>query len=232
MYCSEGILVKHEAGKSSARILQCRRWSCPLCQPDRQRQLVAKGISGHPNRFITLTVNPAVGTDPVHRAHLLVDAFRKVRRAAMREFKLKHFEFLAVLEAQKSGEPHLHVLARFRWIDQAWLSEQMRLHIGAPICDVRKITSTAQAAGYVAKYCGKEPIRFGTLKRYWSSRGYESGRWLAERPISDGPPRWERRNQSLDGWLETQRWLGHTVEQDRRWFVSLHCQPRGSPVPW
>ena len=104
---------------------------------------------------------------------------RKVRglmRAAMKdkETMRKHaVEFLAVVEAQGSGEPHLHIICRMPYIPQAWIAQQMDRRIGAPICWIEAVYQTRKLANYVAKYCGKNPHRFGTLKRYW-----QSVRWL------------------------------------------------------
>lgn len=38
--------------------------------------------------------------------------------------------------------------------------------------DVREITSLAQSVFYVTKYIAKAPARFGTCKRYWTSKNW------------------------------------------------------------
>ena len=153
--------------------MRCRSWGCEFCRPRRHAQLVALAQSGQPGAFITLTSGPETGRSPVEAARALVLAWRKVRREAMRVYGLDRLPFLAVFEATKAGRPHLHILARVRWLDQAWLSKRMAFHARAPIVDIRRVNTPRQVANYVAKYIGKAPHRFGTCKRYWASRDYE-----------------------------------------------------------
>jgi hypothetical protein len=81
--------------------------------------------------------------------------------------------FMAVFERTKKGEPHLHILARAEWVPQGWLSKCCASLLCSPVVDVRRITNRAKMAAYVAKYCGKDPASFGTVKRYWCSQDYE-----------------------------------------------------------
>lgn len=173
MFCREASLVKYSHNVTVATPLYCRSWGCPECQPGRKRQLVALAASGHPTSFITLTVNPASSSSPRARARALVDAWRTVVRAAKRKYSYRSIPYLAVFEATKAGEPHLHILARVRWIDQRWLSAQMRALINAPIVDIRRVKGKRMVSIYVAKYVGKEPGKFGTCKRYWRTRDYQ-----------------------------------------------------------
>ena len=169
MYCEyNAILSQYEAG-IKASPLKCGRWQCLDCRECRRKRLRAEAFRGKPNAFITLTVNPDVGESPTHRAQLLVDAWRKVRRRAKKHWGNKKIPFLAVFEETKKDEPHLHILARLKWIPQDWLSEQMQAEIGAPVVDIRRVNSGKKAAGYVSKYVGKNPEKFEGCKRYWRS---------------------------------------------------------------
>ena len=152
--------------------LMCRSWGCDYCQPRRKRMLVDLAKSGHPNRLVTLTVSAASGSDRADRARKLAHAWRIVAQRWRRLNPTQTLEYLAVFEATKLGEPHLHVLCRSGYIAQRWLSAQMASLISAPIVDIRKIGSAAHAAHYVTKYIGKAPERFATCKRYWHTRGY------------------------------------------------------------
>lgn len=100
---------------------------------------------------------------------------RKVKRIAMREDKRGRevSGYLWVLEAHKSGWPHMHILWRGRYVPQQWLSEQLAELLGSPVCDIRRVKDRAAYAAYVAAYCGKEPHRFGTTKRYSQTRNYQ-----------------------------------------------------------
>ena len=173
MFCREASLVKYDARVTVATPLYCRSWGCDECQPARKRQLVALAASGRPTSFITLTVNPASGGSSRARARRLVDAWRVVVRRAKKKYGYRSIPYLAVFEATKAGEPHLHILARVRWIDQRWLSAQMRTLIDAPIVDIRRVKGKRMISSYIAKYVGKEPGKFGTCKRYWRTRDYQ-----------------------------------------------------------
>ena len=175
MLCSEASLVNHGFAKIRAVTLRCRSWGCELCQPMRRGQLMKLGRDGAPTTFITLTVSKKSGTDPEARARALVDAWRQVVKRAKKEYGYRSIPYMAVFEATKAGEPHLHILARVKWIDQRWLSRQLDQLIGAPICDIRRVKSAKQAAHYVAKYVGKAPGKFGTCKRYWTTPGLAGG---------------------------------------------------------
>ena len=182
MLCREMSLVKDDGTNGVAIPLLCRSWGCAWCRPIRQRQLVRLAESGTPNRFVTLTSNPSTGTSPAARAHALAVAWRLVCKRWRRANPEGTLEFLAVFEATKAGEPHLHILCRSGYIDQRWLSRQMKAIANAPIVDVRKVTNASTYARYIAKYVGKTPQRFGTCKRYWVTPGYAA---LGEKPAAD-----------------------------------------------
>lgn len=172
-YCSSETLVKRDGELREGRVLKCRCWTCPTCQPDRVKRLIAEAIGGHPTTFITLTLRADDNRDRSAQAQALSYAWRIIRLRAMRRSRTTKLPFIAVLEATKAGTPHLHILARVRWLDQRWLSLQAAELLNAPIVDVRRIDAHRSIAGYVAKYVGKAPKQFGTSKRYWKSRDYE-----------------------------------------------------------
>lgn len=172
-YCGEHTLVNEKSDGWEAISLKCKSWLCPTCHEDRRRQLIALAFAGKPNRFITLTVSPHVGVGPLERAYELSRSWRNIVKCLKRKYPGQSLQYLCVFEKQKSGEPHLHILWRGPWVDQAWLSSQMQSRMGAPICDVRSVTKRKEIAGYVAKYIGKASQKFGNLKRYWKSKAYD-----------------------------------------------------------
>ncbi len=172
MYCEKGSLVNLGKYAIRAVTLKCRSWSCENCSQDRARQLVELAQSGKPTTFITLTVNPAVGSSPAGRARALVVAWRELVVLICEEWNVDHVPYLCVFEATKRGEPHLHILCRLKYIPQRWLSDQMRDLLDAPIVDIRAVKNARHVAFYMAKYIGKDPHRFGTCKRYWRTRSY------------------------------------------------------------
>ena len=78
--------------------------------------------------------------------------------AKLRAWLLKRygrFEFLCVLEVQKSGRPHLHVLiSGFPYVSHAELSDIWQKYGGGYVW-VRAITSDVNALWYVLKYVNK-----------------------------------------------------------------------------
>lgn len=170
--CSGWSLVKHETKGITAITLWCRSWSCPDCLPHRLKQLKEMAAAGNPTTFLTLTVNPQHGQNAEMRARELADAFKLLMKRMRRKFVKTREEYLAVFEETKRGEPHLHVLMRAPYVPQRWISETMAELISAPIVDIRKVHGKRQVAIYIAKYVGKGPKAFGTLKRYWTSQGY------------------------------------------------------------
>lgn len=172
MYCGSQTLVKYSTDARTATAIRCRSWLCPDCQPQRQRQLVKEVLDGAPNTFLTLTIRRTDGEGAADAAKRLVDAWRRARRAWMALHKVKKLPFFAVVEATKMGWPHLHVMLRSVWIDQAWLSAFMAEAINSPVVHIKRIDSRGRAAVYVSKYAGKASHKFGTCKRYWRSMDY------------------------------------------------------------
>lgn len=172
--CREHSLVKHEGKTLTARPLLCKCWHCEYCRPIRYSWLKRDARAGNPNLFVTLTSRVRPGITPDEAARRLVCAWRLVRAAAKRHYPGEKWEFLAVFEQTKQGWPHLHILTRGRWLDQAWLSEKMRRLDDSPVVDVRRIRSQGQVAAYVAKYVSKATAAFRGCKRYFASRGFLS----------------------------------------------------------
>lgn len=173
MLCTDLTFVKGAAPQIYAEPIRCKRWSCDHCQPWRKRRLVAKGASGKPDTFLTLTASLETADTPAAAAKVLVLAFRKIRREAMKRYGYKRLPFIAVFEATKKGQPHLHILMRCPWLDHDWLSARMAHHARAPIVDIRRVRKAQDIVRYLFKYIGKAPHQFGSCKRYWSSQDYD-----------------------------------------------------------
>jgi len=173
MLCGQAALVN--PGKSAFRAisLMCRCWSCAVCAPVRKNQLVALILAGKPEKFITLTSDPATGYCPEDRARTLARAWPVIVRRAKKEFALARLSYLAVFERNKKGEPHLHIAVRCGYIPQKWLSDQLLELTGARIVDIRAVREQGGLARYLAKYLGKDPHHFEGTKRYWRSQDWE-----------------------------------------------------------
>lgn len=230
--CGSWSLISLRHGGTEGFTLWCRSWICTDCEPYRRAALCRFAKSGDPKTFMTLTVNPSVGTSPKDRAEKMVTAFRQLMRLARKRWNKSPIEYFAVFEATKQGEPHLHVLMRAPYIPQAWLSERMKELLGSPIVDIRFIDNAGRAAHYVSKYVGKRPGKFGTLKRYWHSKGYSP-----EQSI----PR-DKDEISLTQWYVVKRPLWMIADDlkhmgwDVSWAGSDHFTQlplkTGPPGPW
>lgn len=199
--CTEWQLVKLTAEEKRSRPLYCRSWNCHICRPKRKSQLLALAASGEPNRFLTLTVNPAVGANPEERLKMLSHAFNLLVKRLRRRPGAPSIQYLAVVEETKRGEPHLHILLRSDFIPWRLISNVMDELIHAPIVDIRVIKSQKEVVRYVAKYITKKPTQFGTSKRYWHSKDYELDKLVQEVAETTPQVRWTVSRYSLNDLL-------------------------------
>lgn len=232
MLCGEWVRVKAFADRMTVEPLKCKCWTCDYCQPYRAARLKREALSGRPDTFLTLTVNPKVGWSPEDRARRLVVAWRKVRQRAMRKYGYKSLPFMAVFEATKKGEPHLHILMRTPWLSQKWLSTQMASLLDSPIVDIRRIKAASQVAGYVAKYVGKQPHQFAGTKRYWRSRDYLIDPSKEEMDAREPDPITWIERVGIERFLHTVEYMGGKLLSTRRdvtTFTYLLARERGPP---
>lgn len=202
IFCKEWTLVKRKDPGLAVVPLWCRSWPCDECRPGRTKRLVFEAKSGQPNLFITLTTRRRPGGSPAAAARALANAWRQVRREYVRVHGKGSLAFLSVFEETQHGSPHLHIVARGKWVDQRWLSKRMGALIDAPIVWVQAIDGAGQIAAYISKYIAKNPQRFAGTKRYWRSldyllpvAGFKAGAGAAE-------PRWQ---------VIRRRWLAYVM---------------------
>lgn len=129
-------------------------------------------INGNPNRFITITCRLGEFRRKECAAKAIAIAWRTAVQRWRRLRPYHKCQYIAVFEETKQGWPHLHILWRGHWIEKRWLSDQMKELLNSPIVDVTKVDSVRRRAFYVAKYFSEAPVRFGTCKRYWTSKSY------------------------------------------------------------
>ncbi len=172
MLCSEWSLVNRQTPLIKIIPLRCKCWHCADCRPLRSWRLLQEAKAGKPDLFITLTWRTRASVTPGQAAVLLAHAWRTVRAAYLREHGPKSLPFLAVFERTKKGQPHIHIVARCKWLDHAWLSEQLGDLVDSPNVWVERIHGKSKVAAYVTKYISKNPERFEGTKRYWRSEDY------------------------------------------------------------
>jgi len=207
MLCREKSLTATGISGGAAIPVKCRAWTCDYCKPWRRSQLIAQGISGQPNRFITITCKLGEYGTPERAAVEVAKAWRTIVQRWRRLRPRNKCEYLCVFEAQQNGWPHLHILWRGAWLDWGWLKTQATILLNSPHVHIRYVDNKKRGAYYAAKYCGKENHKFGTAKRYWQTPGYQI------RNGTDAPRdfpkcwQWEVTDQTIPE-IE-QEWLRH-----------------------
>lgn len=133
--------------------LRCKTWACKKCAPLKVFSWTQIALSGDPQRFITLSCDPARFQDPSTARAAMQKGFTELVRRIRN--KCGRFEYLRIWELHKNGYPHFHILQRGDFIPQEWLSEQWDAVGGGPIVDIRKIRQPEKTAKYCFKYLAK-----------------------------------------------------------------------------
>jgi hypothetical protein len=173
--CGKRSLISTTAtGQLVALPLRCRKWDCPICGPRLKKKLIRRFVAGAPTALLTLTCNP-VATATRHEAFKLLSLklntlFKRIRR----RWPYKEIQYAVVWETTKQGWPHAHILLRAPYIPQPLLSSWWADLTGAPVVDIRRVSSAGQVAHYVAKYLTKALEVPPGMKRYRTSRHYSA----------------------------------------------------------
>lgn len=220
-FCGEQTICINHGDHITGSRLRCRSWQCDECFPRRLSELRDLAASGYPDAFLTLTTRRGSYDSPDDAAAAMAKALRHLMQWIRRQQGWDRIPYLAIFEEHKSGWPHLHVLLRMPYVDQAELSTEWHRLTGSPIVDIRRIKSQRQASQYVAKYASKGPGRFDGCKRYWRTRHYVCNPALAglDKPLADGTG-WRQADpiewvawwyQGLGwtvGWESEDHWIG------------------------
>jgi hypothetical protein len=119
-------------------------------------------------RFVTLTLDPSkIEGDPVPYIN---GAFAKLRIYLQRHYGVSP-QYIRVLEIQKNGNPHFHILIdryiEIEWIRKAWVSVGGGYMIDIRFVDVHRVSH------YLSKYLTKDLLMSAPLRcrRVTTSRG-------------------------------------------------------------
>lgn len=152
--------------------LGCKAWSCPRCGKRKakraKRAIIANAERSRLCRFLTLTLDPArIEGEPVQ---YLRACWNMMRVYLHRTFG-SGIQYIAVLEFQKNGNPHLHILIS-RYIPQPWLMKSWQAVGGGWSVDIRYV-DLHRAGHYLAKYLTKDLLLSAPPKsrRITCSRG-------------------------------------------------------------
>lgn len=173
MYCGDATIVNTIGKEKRAVALKCRSWTCPDCYPIRKAGLMKQALSGSPDMFLTLTIQCHPGDNANDKAAMLARGWRLLRLRLMRRYKIKSLPFIAVIEAHKSGFPHLHILLRSKFIPWRDLVALWITVTGSRGVFIERLQRRSKAVAYCSKYAGKAAHKFSRCKRYWCSRDYD-----------------------------------------------------------
>jgi len=172
MLCSEACLVNHGLNAYRGVTLRCRCWSCDNCLPMRKARLIKDIVAGQPSKFLTLTTKHVEGGDPVAEARRHSVWLARYIKLIKKYCAGEEVAYFVVREAHESGWPHIHIVLRCPYIKWKWLRDTWEAVSGSPGVVIKAVYLSHRAAGYIAKYIGKDPMRFGTTKRYWRSKNW------------------------------------------------------------
>ena len=131
----------------------CGRYGCFRCRPRKLRRVRARiaqiATEKKLLKFVTLTLDPKKIPESVRSDRYLRETWRKMRVLLARRFG-RSIDFIGVLEFQKSGLAHLHVLVAV-YIPQDWLSSAWQSVGGGQIVDIRYV-DVQRIAGYLTRY--------------------------------------------------------------------------------
>ena len=194
-----GVMTLVGTGQDGARRfhrLMCKCWRCSYCGPRRAKR-VKRAIRESAEqlrlqRLVTLTLDPKRIPPGRSAVRYLRACFDQLRVTWRRRF-LEAPQYIAVLEFQKSGSPHLHILVD-RWMTQAWLKHAWESLGGGWSVDVRYV-DIHNVARYLSKYLTKELLLSAPKRsrRVTTSRGVHL---FPKKPASD--VRYKLRKLSVD----------------------------------
>lgn len=152
--------------------VNCKSWNCSYCAPRRAKRyryaIRETAEARQLQRFLTLTLDPKkIEGNPVR---YLNAAFAKLRVYLHREHGVAP-QFIRVLEFQKNGNPHFHILID-RYIDLEWIRRAWVAVGGGFMVDIRFV-DVHRVSRYLSKYLTTDLLMSAPLRcrRVTTSRG-------------------------------------------------------------
>lgn len=174
-YCGSSSVSGHIEGTPENELLvgrvNCKSWGCEYCGPRRAKyykRAIRIAAEEHKlQRLLTLTLDPTkVRGDAITFINRL---FAELRVYWRRKFG-RAPKYIRVLEFQKNGTPHLHILID-RWMERAWVKASWEAIGGGWSVDVRYV-DIHNVSRYLSKYLSKELLMSAPLwcRRVTTSR--------------------------------------------------------------
>ena len=136
----------------------CKCWNCPRCGPrkaNRYRKAIGQLAEAHRlNILLTLTLDPKKlnGEDSTRYINRLFRHFRTYLKRKLHRAP----KYIRILEHQKNGNAHLHILLN-GYIPQEWISNAWASLGGGQIVDIRRVTMRS-VSHYLSKYLTKQML--------------------------------------------------------------------------
>ena len=119
--CSGLSLIGVDGDAAGIYPFRCHRWRCSTCgrrKVNQTRKRILAGLDRGATWFLTLT-SPGSECPAVSLDHLS-QCWKAFHLRLTRH--VGHIEYIAVLELQKRGSPHFHVLVQGPFVSRRWLS--------------------------------------------------------------------------------------------------------------
>lgn len=200
-YCEQySFIAQFDNGSTKVIRHRCKTWGCGVCGPKKLKQ-VKLGIYKQADKFklcrmLTLTLPGNYQGTADESIRDINRIWSKFRVYLKRRFKDK-IHFIKIVEVQRRGAAHLHVLID-RFIPQGWISSAWSDLGGGKIVDIRFV-DLHRVSGYVSKYMTKDmlSLNFGNYRRYGTSQGIR----IVEKIKSAGGE-WKFTKSNLDAYFK------------------------------
>ena len=143
--------------------INCKCWNCSYCAPKKAKRYkrAIREVAERQRlcRFVTLTLDPSkIEGDPVRYLNAV---FAKLRTYLKRRFRIAP-TYIRVLEFQKSGNPHFHLLID-RYVEWVWLRDAWETVGGGSFVNI-KYVDVHRVSRYLSKYLTKELLLSAPLR--------------------------------------------------------------------
>ncbi len=151
--------LKGQMGKFGFKCLFCGSYRCNRCRGQKLKKVrarIAALATEHKlQRMATLTLDPKRVPNRARTDRYIRECWRKMRVLLSREYG-KSLPFVGVLEFQKNGMAHLHVLVG-QYIPQKWLSRAWQPIGGGKIVDIRFV-DVHRVSAYLSVYLASDKV--------------------------------------------------------------------------
>ncbi len=154
--------VKGKPGSFGYSSLFCKSYRCNRCRKPKLKKVrarIAEIAQEHKlNKMATLTIDPKriPPGEQTHTDRYIRERWRRMRVLLAREFK-GSLPFVGVLEFQKNGNAHLHVLLA-QYIEQEWLSKAWQSIGGGKVVDIRFV-DVHRVSAYLSVYLVGDKVK-------------------------------------------------------------------------